>query len=71
MFPGQDIEKSLSNSQTNFKCPRAEGHFPDPSKCDVYYQAGVSQKLSQPNISLQYLTFLLFLSWRRLPLKKL
>jgi hypothetical protein len=58
MFPGQDIEKSLSHSQTNFKCPRAEGHFPDPSKCDVYYQAGGSQKLTKPNISIQYLTFL-------------
>jgi hypothetical protein len=51
MFPGQDIEKSLSHSQNNFKCPRAEGHFPDPSKCDVYYQAGVSQKLTKPYIS--------------------
>jgi hypothetical protein len=35
----QDIEKSLSQSVSSFKCPGPEGHFPDPLKCDVYYQA--------------------------------
>ena len=40
MLSMQDIEKSLSQSLTTFKCPAPEGHFPDPNKCDVYYQAG-------------------------------
>ena len=44
IFFVQDIEKSLSQSHSSFKCPAPEGHFPDPVKCDVYYQGGVLPK---------------------------
>ena len=29
---------SLSRSKSSFACPQAEGYFPDPEACSVYYQ---------------------------------
>ena len=36
--PSRRLDKSLNAVLTKFKCPAAEGHFPDPEDCGVYYQ---------------------------------
>jgi len=40
----ENIEKSLNK---RFKCPKPEGHFADPDKCEVYYRCvhGTSTRL--------------------------
>lgn len=35
---GANILQSLNKAQVSFSCPAAEGHFPDPDDCSVYYQ---------------------------------
>jgi len=39
---GANILQSLNQAQVRFSCPAAEGHFPDPEDCSVYYQCAHS-----------------------------
>jgi len=43
----ETIEKSIKSAKSKFKCPKPEGHFADPGRCEVYYRCvhGTSTQL--------------------------